>query len=143
MDLVISPLGEVHDRKSFNCGEQSLNQYLRQHANQDIKRRINKVFVASRSETPQQLVGYYSLSAFSLDVNDLPEKLRKGLPRYPVPAVLLGRFAVAEFHQGKGFGSFLFTDALKRISQASQAMAVYAVTVDALNDRAAEFYQRA
>ena len=105
MDLVISPLGEVHDRKSFDCGEQSLNQYLRQHANQNIKRRINKVFVASRPETPQQLVGYYSLSAFSLDVNDLPEKSRKGLPRYPVPAVLLGRFAVAESHQGKGFGS--------------------------------------
>ena len=142
MDLVISPLGEVHDRKSFDCGEQSLNQYLRQHANQVIKRRINKVFVASRPETPQQVVGYYSLSAFSLDVNDLPEKSRKGPPRYPVPAVLLGQFAVAEFHQGKGFGSFLFTDALKRISRASQAMAVYAVVVDALNDRAAEFYQR-
>ena len=105
MDLVISPLGEVHDRKSFNCGGQSLNQYLRQHASQDSKRHINKVFVASRPETPRQVVGYYSLSSFSLDVNDLPEKLRKGLSRYPVPAVLLGRFAVAEFHQGKGFGS--------------------------------------
>ena len=106
MDLVISPLGEVHDRKSFNCGEQSLNQYLHQHANQVIKRRINKVFVASRPETPQQVVGYYSLSAFSLDVNDLPENRVRGYPgiRFPL-FVLLGRFAVAEFHQGKGFGS--------------------------------------
>ncbi len=78
----------------------------------------------------------------SQNIDDLPEKSRKGLPRYPVPAVLPGRLAVAESHQGKGFGSFLFTDALKRISQASQAMAVYAVTVDALNDRVAEFYQR-
>ena len=142
MDLVISPLGEVHDRKSFNCGEQSLNQYLRQHANQDIKRRINKVFVASPPETPQQVIGYYGLCACSLDADDLPEEQRRGLPRYPVPVALLGRLAVAEFHQGKGVGSILLTDALERIVEVNQVMAVHAVVVDALNDRAAGFYQQ-
>jgi ribosomal protein S18 acetylase RimI-like enzyme len=56
--------------------------------------------------------------------------------------VLLGRLAVAESCQGMGLGSVLLADALQRIAQASQVMAVYAVVVDALNDRAAEFYRQ-
>ncbi len=65
MDLIISPLGKSHDRKFFDCGEQSLNEYLHQYASQDIKRKINKVFVASPPEAPQQVIGYYGLSAGS------------------------------------------------------------------------------
>lgn len=142
MDLVISPLGRSHDRKSFDCGEHSLSEYLHQYASQDRKRRINKVFIASLPGAPHQVIGYYGLSAGSLDANDLPEALRRSLPRYPVPVVLLGRLAVAESHQGQGLGSILLADALQRIVQASQVMAVYAVVVDALNERAAEFYQQ-
>jgi GNAT superfamily N-acetyltransferase len=142
LDLIISALGKSHDRKSFDCGELSLNEYLQQYASQDIKRRINKVFIASPPEAPQQVIGYYSLSAGSLDANVLPDGLRRRLPRYPVPVVLLGRLAVAKSHQGQGLGSILLADALQRIVQASQVMAVYAVIVDALNDRAAVFYQQ-
>lgn len=142
MDLIITPLGKQHDRKSFDCGEPSLNQYLHRYANQDTKRRVNRVFVASPPDAPRQVIGYYSLSAGSLDTADLPETLRQRLPRYPVPVVLLGRLAVVESRQGKGLGSILLADALQRVVQASQVMAVYAVVVDALNDRAAQFYQQ-
>jgi len=142
LDLIISPLGNSHERESFHCGEHSLDEYLQQYASQDIKRRINKVFVASPSEAPWQVIGYYGLSAGSLDANDLPEGLRRRLPRYPVPVVLLGRLAVTQSHQGQGLGSILLADALQRIVQASQVMAVYAVVVDALDNRAAGFYQQ-
>lgn len=142
MDLIISPLSKSHDRKSFNCGERSLNEYLQQYASQDIKRRINKVFVLSPPDTPQKVIGYYSLSAGSLDANDLPEKLRRRLPRYPVPVVLLGKLAIAESHQNQGLGSILLADALQRVALASQVMAVYALVIDALNEQAAEFYRQ-
>ncbi len=142
MDLIITPLGKQHDRKSFDCGEPSLNQYLRRYANQDTKRRVNRVFVASPPDVPQQVIGYYSLSAGSLDATDLPETLQRRLPRYPVPVVRLRRLAVVKFQQGKGLGSILLADALQRVAQASQVMVVYAVVVDALNDRAAEFSQQ-
>lgn len=142
MELIITPLGKQHERKSFDCGERSLNQYLYRYANQDIRRRINRVFAASPPDAPWQVIGYYSLSAGSLDATDLPEEFRRRLPGYPVPVVLLGRLAVAESHQGKGLGSILLADALQRIAQASQVMAVYAAIVDALNDRAAEFYRQ-
>jgi len=142
LELTIASLGKQHDRKSFDCGEPSLNQYLNRYASQDIRRRINRVFVASPHNAPRQVIGYYSLSAGSLNASALPEAFRRRLPRYPVPVVLLGRLAVAESHQGMGLGSILLADALQRIAQASQVMAVYAVVVDALNDQAAEFYRQ-
>ncbi len=142
MDFIITPLGKQHDRKSFDCSEPSLNQYLHRYASQDIKRRVNRVFVASPPDAPQQVIGYYSLSAGSLNAADLPEEFRRRLPRYPVPVVLLGRLPVAESHQSKGLGSILVADSLQRIARASQVMAVYAVVVDALNHRVAEFYRQ-
>jgi hypothetical protein len=142
LDLIISPLGKQHDRKPFDCGEPSLNQYLNRYASQDIRRRVNRVFVSSPPDAPRQVIGYYSLSAGGLDAADLPEEFRRRLPRYPVPVVLLGRLAVAISHQGKRFGSILLADALQRITQATQVMAVYAVVVAALNDGAAEFCQQ-
>lgn len=142
MDVIITPLGKQHDRKTFDCGECSLNQYFHRYASQDIRRRVNRVFVAPPPDEPQQVIGYYSLSAGGLAAADLPEDLRRRLPRYPVPIVLLGRLAVAKSQQGKGLGAILVADALQRIAFASQVMAVYAVVVDALIDRAAEFYRQ-
>jgi len=100
------------------------------------------VFAASPTDAPRQVTGYYSLSAGSLDATDLQEEFRRRLPRYPVPVVLLGRLAVDKSHQGKGLGAIQLADALRRIAQASQVMAVYTVVVDALNDRAAKFYRQ-
>lgn len=142
MDLIILPLGKQHDRKPFDCGEPSLNQYLNRYAGQDIRRRVNRIFVASPPDAPQQVIGYYSLSAGSLDATVLPEAFRRRLPGYPVPVVLLGRLAVAKSHQSMGLGSILLADALQRVAQASAVMAVYAVVVDALNDQVADFYQQ-
>lgn len=142
MKLNIVPLGKQHERKSFNCGEASLNQYIQQFASQDVRRRINRVFVASSPDAPQMVIAYYSLSAGALAAADLPEEFRRRLPRFPVPVVLLGRLAVARSHQGKGLGSILLADALQRIAQACQVMAVFAVVVDALNEKAAAFYRQ-
>jgi GNAT superfamily N-acetyltransferase len=142
LDLIITPLGKRHDRKTFDCGEASLELYLHRYANQDIRRRINRVFVASPPDEPQRVIGCYSLSAGSLAAADLPEKFRHRLPRYPVPVALLGRLAVDRSYQGQGLGAVLIADALQRIALAGQVMAVYAVMVDALNETAAEFYRQ-
>ena len=142
MDLVITPLGEQHDRKTFDCGEASLNQYLNRYAKQDIRRRFYRIFVASPPGEPRLVIGYYSLSAGSLAAADLPDEFRRRLPRYPVPAALLGRLAVDKSQQGQGLGAILIADALQRIAMAGQVMAVYAVLVDALDESAAEFYRQ-
>lgn len=137
----IEPLAGHHDRAGFRSGEPALDEYLRRQANQDVKRKIARIFVA-RGADDTEVVGFYSLSAASFLKSDLPSSLAKRLPRYPVPAAILGRLAVSERHQGQRIGKFLLFDALNRVIGASASVAVYAVIVDAKNDAARAFYLR-
>ncbi len=66
----------------------------------------------------------------------------KRLPRYPVPVALLGRLGVDRRWSGQGLGSALLIDALRRVRVASDTLAVYAVVVDAKDERARAFYRR-
>ena len=100
-----------------------------------------QIFVAVGDE-PQKISGYYSLSAISFEKEELPPPLAKRLPHYPVPAALIGRLAVSLSHQGRRLGEMLLIDAVHRILRASEALAVYAVVVDAKNDQAQAFYER-
>lgn len=142
MSLAITLLNKQHDRSAFDCGEPTLTDYLKRYANQDSKRRIGRVFIASLLDLPTQVLGYHTLSAGSLHADELPETHRRRLPKYPTPVAVLGRLAVTSLQQSQGFGSILLADAFQRISQASQVMAVYAVVVDALDKQAALFYYK-
>ncbi len=142
MKLEITSLNANHHRKPFDCGDAGLNSYLQQYARQNVKNRINKVFVATDLTSPQTILGYYTLSAGSVRAFELPDEQKRRLPNYPVPVALLGRLAVDKHHQGQRLGSILLADAIQRVEQASEVMAVYAVVVDALNPTAAEFYQQ-
>jgi ribosomal protein S18 acetylase RimI-like enzyme len=138
---LVEPLAAHHDKHAFSCGDPALYDYLRRQASQDVRRRVAQVFVAI-GDAPHQIAGYYSLSATSFNRVALPPESAKHLPHYPVPAALLGRLAVGQSHQGQGLGEFLLLDATRRVIRASAAMAVYALIVDAKNERASGFYER-
>lgn len=142
MKLRITAFSANHQRKPFDCGDADLNRYLQQYARQNVKHRIDKVFVATESASPQTILGYYTLSAGSVRASDLPDEYKRRLPNYPVPVALLGRLAVDKHHQGQRLGSILLADAIQRVEQASEVMVVYAVVVDALNFSVAEFYRQ-
>lgn len=85
--------------------------------------------------------GYYTLSATSVNLGELPEPITRKLPRYPlIPATLLGRLAIDRRHHGKGYGRFLLADALYRSLRSE--VASFAVIVDAKDDNARKFYER-
>jgi GNAT superfamily N-acetyltransferase len=87
------------------------------------------------------IAGYYTLSATSVQLGELPAQTVRKLPRYPlVPATLLGRLAVDRRHQGKGYGRFLLGDALHRAARSE--IASFAVIVDAKDESARRFYER-
>jgi len=132
---------KVHGRTAFSCGVAELDRYLREHASQDIKRDVARVFVAVRPETTA-ICGYYSLSAASFQRDELPAEQARKLPRYPVPAVLLGRLAVDRDVQGSGLGEFLLMDAMYRTLLATQVMAVHAMVVDAKDTSVAKFHRK-
>ncbi|MCL2344874.1 MAG: GNAT family N-acetyltransferase [Desulfobulbus sp.] len=138
----ILPLdSKTHDRTAFSCGASELDRYLREHAGQDIRRDIARVFAAVRPASAT-VSGYYSLSATSFQREDLPDEQARKLPRYPVPAVLLGRLAVDRDAQGLGLGEFLLMDAMHRTLLATEVMAVHAMVVDARDDLATRFYRK-
>ena len=139
--VVIELLGSHHDRSVFSCGEPALDAYLQRQASQDIRRRVAQVFVAV-GDVPEKIAGYYSLSAASFAKDELPPALAKRLPHYPVPAAVLGRLAIDREHQGRGLGETLLLDAIRRVVRASTTIAVYAIIVDAKNERAQAFYER-
>lgn len=131
----------AHDRSAFACGAPALDRYIREHASQDVKRDVARVFVAVAGEGAI-VRGYYTLSAASFQRDSLPAEQAKRLPRYPVPAALLGRLAVDESTKGKGLGAFLLMDALNRLLLATQTLAVHALVVDAKDEAAAAFYRK-
>ena len=93
-------------------------------------------------DAPEKIAGYYSLSAASFEKEELPPALAKRLPHYPVPAAVLGRLAIDREQQGRGIGETLLLDAGRRVVRASTTIAVYAIIVDAKNERAKAFYER-
>lgn len=109
-------------------------------AGQEQKRNIAEVFVARDDELG--VVGYYSLSAFSIETRDLPDDLSHKLPRYDaIPAVLIGRLARDSRVKGQGVGELLIAAALRQIIDTSERMGIYAIVVEAKREKAAAFYR--
>jgi predicted GNAT family N-acyltransferase len=138
----VEPLGRQHDRSTFSCGIEPLDRYLREQAGQDARRRVAAPFVLCEDKS-NTVLGYYTLSALSIDVGAWPEDVAKKLPRYPVvPATLLGRLAIDSRLRGQGAGEHLLMDALRRALEASRKVASVAVVVDTKDDSAVSFYAR-
>lgn len=136
----LEPLGEEHDRSLFRCGDEALDRYFQVQVTQDIRRRIANCFVAVEAVSTQ-VSAYYTISAASIPLVDLPPGENKRLPRYPtVPAVRIGRLAVDQRFQGRGLGAALLADAASRTLRADAA--AFTLLVDAKNDQAVAFYQR-
>jgi GNAT superfamily N-acetyltransferase len=137
--LVIEKLDKaVHDRTDFDCGEPTLNDYLRFTARQQVDKGYAQVWVAVATPGSSRIVGYYTLSMTSLAPDEV--RGRAGVPK--VPAVLLGRLAVDKRYHGQGIGVRLLMHAQRSALLLSGKVGVHALVVDALHEQAAAFYRR-
>jgi GNAT superfamily N-acetyltransferase len=135
----VEALGPQHDRGSFVSGAEALDRYLRSQAGQDARKNIAAPFVLVLPDGA--IGGYYTLSATGVKLTEFPADITRKLPRYPlVPATLLGRLAVDQNYQGRGYGRFLLADALLRAVRSE--IASFAVVVDAKDEAARRFYER-
>jgi GNAT superfamily N-acetyltransferase len=137
--LRVDVLGSQHDRNSFSSGVEPLDRYFRTQAGQDARKNVAAPFVLVLPNGA--IAGYYTLSSTAVKPAELPAETMRRLPRYPlVPATLLGRLAVDQRYQGRGFGRFLLADALFRAVR--NEIASFAVIVEAKDDAARRFYER-
>ncbi len=132
-----APLTAEHDFSHFDCGAPALNDWLRHRALKN-ESRFSRTYVVCAD---QRVVGYYCLSAGSVERAAAPGKLRRNAPD-AIPVSIIGRLAVSREHAGKGLGADLLSDALRRIAVAAQSLGIAAVLVHAKDDAAKRFYLR-
>ena len=123
--------------KAFDCGEQSLNDYLIKYALQNDKKNIGKTFVCTEEN---KIMGFYTLANAQILSKDIDMDLINLFPRYPIPCVMIARFAVDQKYQKKGYGKSLLKDALLRIVNIAEHTGIYFVIVD-VKEAAKQFYE--
>lgn len=139
-DYRVEPLRPSHDRAGFRCGVPELDDYFHHQAGQDARRKVAAPFVMV--DKSGAMVGYYTLSAYSVYARELPDAVAKKLPRYPLlPATLLGRLAVSQEHRGRKLGRLLLMDALHRSWKNTAEVASIGVVVEAFDTEARAFYR--
>jgi len=142
---IIEPLDPMkHDRQAFDCGVAALNDYLRERAGQDMRRRAAGCWVVTATDRPAVVLGFYTLSPESIFMAALPEfskAIQKKIPRYEkLGAVLLGRLAIAKNAQSKGLGEHLLYDVFHRVYIAEIPAAL--LVTDPKDEKAERFYTK-
>jgi GNAT superfamily N-acetyltransferase len=135
------PLRSEHRLEGFDCGVDSLNLWLTEHALRAGGVGSARTYVVTDQEQ-QRVVAFHALTAASVSHAEATGRARRGMPRNPIPAVLLARMAVDISAQGRGLGAFALSDALRRALGASAQVGARLLLVHAIDDRAAAFYRR-
>jgi GNAT superfamily N-acetyltransferase len=135
----IESLRTAHDRNVFDCGQESLNEWLRQRAGQWDRKEMVRCYVAVPCGQ-SRVVGFYAICSHHISYELLPADQAKGLPTIDVPVVLLARLAVDRTSQRQGLGRLLLVDALRRAEYLAGQLGIRAVEVDAIDDDARRFY---
>ncbi len=128
-----------HEVVDFASGVEDLDNWLRRHALAAQEMDSARTFAVVRGK---RVVGYVSLTMGSVQRDDAPPRLVRGMPGYPIGMVLIARLAIDGADQGAGLGTRLLADALRMAVVAGEAAAARLVAVDAIDQRAAGFYRR-
>ena len=145
MGFNISQLNKHHDRKSFTCENEMLNNYLKKQARQDVDGKLSVCFTLTHGESENEIIGYYTLSNSSISKEQLSENLlQKSPPSYNrLPVTLLGRLARDIKFKGQDIGNLLLIDALKKSYEvSSNSIGSMAVIVDPIDDQTIAFYAK-
>ena len=130
------PLAAHHELEDFNCGEASLDDWLKRRA------RANQASGASRTYVvceDLRAMGYYALASGALTVESALGRFRRNVPD-PIPVAVFARLAVDRSFQGRGVGRALFRDGARRVVHASDAIGIRGIIVHAISEEARKFY---
>ena len=131
------PLTADHQLNTFNCGETSLDEWLKRRALLNQASGASRTFVVL--DDNHTVMGYYALAAGAVHHQDATRSIRQNMPD-PLPVMVLARLAVDLRAQGMQLGAGLLKDAVERSLAVAQNAGVRALLVHALHDRAKQFY---
>jgi GNAT superfamily N-acetyltransferase len=133
------PLERNDIREGFHCGVASLDTWLIEHAPGADAAGSARTYVVI-DEEQDRVVGYYALTVASLERTEATGRASKGMPRHPIPSMLLARLAVDESARGEGLGSTLLADAMQRTLLVAEETGMRLLLVHAVNEDARSFY---
>ncbi|MCY7412296.1 MAG: GNAT family N-acetyltransferase [Salinibacterium sp.] len=123
---------------SFDCGVESLNNWLRTLAIRNQEAGASRTFVTIADD--QTIAGYYSLSSFTI-IRESAGKIGRGLPD-PIPATLIGRLAVDQRFGGAGLGTSLLRDAVERAIRVSLEVGSAVIIAHTRDESVVTFYEK-
>ena len=132
------PLNATHLLNDFECGEPSLDEWLKRRAMSNQQNGASRTFVVVDEEN--RVRGFYAMAAGAVSHLQATSSVRRNMPD-PIPVMVLGRLAVDRRAQGIKVGSALLQDAVKRAIAVSQNTGVRALLVHALHEQAKQFYE--
>lgn len=136
--LLPRPILADDDIAGFDCGREILNTWLARRARRNEASGDSRTYVSIDADT-SAVVGYYSLSAWTVVHEDVSGWIKRNAPD-PVSTVLLGRLAVDRRARGLGLGRDLLADALFKAAAAARILGARALVAEALDDDAGRFY---
>jgi len=137
--MEIRALRPTDNRASFQSGDEALDRFFHRYAGQNQYRHyVGVTYVAVDAG---RILGFATLAPRHVEIEDLPERVRKKLPRYPIPALGLARLAVDRSAQSMGLGAHLLRFVLQLASKMADEVGCAAVIVDA-KPGAVDFYAK-
>lgn len=128
-EVEVRALAPEDDRRSFRSGHADLDRFFQRYAGQNqFRHHLGTTWVALEDG---HVVGFATVSACHLELEDLPEPLQRGLPRHPLPVLRLARLAVDEGAQGRGLGRLLLRSVFVLAREMSARVGCVGVVVDA------------
>ena len=131
------PLEETHDIAEFQCGEPSLDDWLKRRAHANQASGASRTYVVCQDK---RAIAYFALASGAITVQSAPGRFRRNMPD-PIPVAVLARLAVDQALQGHGLGRALFRDAAGRVSHAADAIGIRGIVVHAISEEATNFYR--
>jgi GNAT superfamily N-acetyltransferase len=128
-----------HRLDAFECGKTDLNDWLIRRASQAQASGSAKTYVVCDDE---RIVGYFSLTVGQVDTFEAPERIRKGMGKFPIPVVILARLAVSSQDQGRGIGAGMLQEAIRRTLAIADQAGIRALLTHPIDEQAAQFYLR-
>lgn len=120
---------ERHDRDSFSCGVETVDNYFRKTVNKLVKAGNSRVYVMT--SLSGDVIGFYALNAHSVDFTELPSRYARTRPSHgAIPAAFISMIGVDQRYAGQGYGGDLLADALLRIAHAAERIGIAVVILD-------------
>ena len=136
----------IHDRRSFDCGEVELNEFIRNKAARHMLAGISTTMLLPASKPlpsgKYPICAFYTIAPSSIEKESLPAARARKLPHYPVPVFLLAQMAAHQEYHGQGLGKITLVKALEYFVEINAHMRAYAIIVDCLNEAAQRFYAK-